>query len=514
MPDKRRVKKGLLKRNSPRTINHNIVLQRTSEKQYRTLRKLLAKAADTEFGKTYGFHAMLASKRCYSEFKEKVPFGDYSNMLPWWRKARAGQENVTWPGKIKHFALSSGTTDGSSKYIPVSKEMLRSIKRTSLRQIASVVRTDVPKDHIAKDWLMMGGSTQLDYNGVYYSGDLSGITTSKLPPLFQRFYKPDPEIKKATDWEEKIDRITREAKNWDVGMIAGVPAWIKLLLENIIDFYGVDNIHDIWPNFEVYIHGGVSIIPYKNGLDALMGKEIKYFETYLASEGFIAYQTRLNNEGGMKMPLRHGIFYEFAEFTPANFNENNEIKKDAHIMPIWEVKEGVEYALLLSTNAGAWRYLIGDTIKFTNLVKREIVITGRTKHFISLVGEHLSVDNMNHALERAIEHFGIECNEYAVAGIPHDGYFAHRWYVACDKEVVSETELAEYIDTQLKELNDDYRVERAHALKAIQVQFVPSKHFVGWMESKGKIGSQNKFPRVLKAEILDDWQTYLNNAMA
>lgn len=510
MPDRIKLKKGII-RNSSRNLNSSIIRQRTKEKQNRTLRKLLSKAAETEFGKAHGFNKILSQKKCYETFAQKVPFGDYSHMLPWWTKAREGHENVTWPGKIHHFALSSGTSDGSSKYIPVSKEMLKSITRTSLRQIASIVRTDVPKDHIAKDWLMMGGSTQLDYNGVYYSGDLSGITTSKLPPLFQRFYKPDPDIKKSVDWQDKIDKITREAKNWDVGMIAGVPAWIKILLENIIDYYKVDNIHDIWPNFEVYIHGGVSIVPYKKGLNQLLGKEIKYFETYLASEGFIAFQSRLNNEGGMKMPLRHGIFYEFAEFTPQNFNENNELKPDATIIPIWEVQEGVEYALLLTTNAGAWRYLIGDTIKFTNLTKREIVITGRTKHFISLVGEHLSVDNMNQALDMAIDHFGVEFNEFAVAGIPFDGFFAHRWYVASESEGVDEAELAQFIDDKLKELNDDYRVEREHALKAIEVQLVPSELFLEWMRQRGKIGSQNKFPRVLKGELLDDWEAFIGS---
>lgn len=512
MPDKRKLKNVLLKRNPTRTINAALVLQRTREKQNRTLRYLLTKAADTEFGKAHDFHQILAHKKSYELFRQKVPAGDYSTMLPWWKRAREGYEDVSWPGRIIHFALSSGTSDGSSKYIPVSKEMLKSIRRTSLRQIAAVVRTDVPKDHIAKDWLMMGGSTQLDYNGVYYSGDLSGITTSKLPPLFQRFYKPDPEIKKSTDWEEKIDKITKEAKNWDVGMVAGVPAWIKLLFENIIDYYKVDNIHNIWPNFEVYIHGGVSIIPYKQSLNTLMGKEIKYFETYLASEGFIAFQTRVNSNGGMKMPLRHGIFYEFVRFNSDNFNENNELKKDAEIIPIWEVEEGVEYALLISTNAGAWRYMIGDTVRFTNVLKREIVITGRTKHFISLVGEHLSVDNMNQALDRAIAHYKTEFNEFAVAGIPHEGFFAHRWFVAYEGNDLSATELAEYIDTQLKELNDDYRVERKHALKAIEVKLVSPQLFIDWMARKGKIGSQNKFPRVLKADQLSDWESFIANS--
>ena len=484
-------------------LNRNVVRQA----QERTLRKLLLKAGETEFGAKYQFSKMLNADEVYEAYRTKVPVGDYTSLLPWWQRSRNGEVNITWPGKIEYFALSSGTSDGSTKYIPVSKDMIRSMQRGGLRQIMSIARTDIPKDHIWKHWLMIGGSTQLDYNGTFYSGDLSGITTGNIPFLFQRISKPEPVIKSSKNWQEKIDKITREAGKWDVGMIAGVPAWIQLLFENIIKHYNLDNIHQIWPNLEAYLHGGVSIKPYRKSLDRLMGRPIKYFESYLASEGFIAYQSRQKSVG-MKMLLRNGIFYEFIPFNDRNFKDG-ELLPNAETLPIWQVEEGQEYALIISTNAGAWRYMIGDTIRFSDLKKNEIEITGRTKHFISLVGEHLSVDNMNRALEILSTEFNADFNEFTLAGIPHEGFFAHQWYVACDKNNIDTTLFKERLDKTLKTLNDDYRVEREHALRDIFVELIPTSVFIEWMRKRGKEGSQNKFPRVIKGEMFDQWKEFV-----
>lgn len=475
----------------------------------RTLKRLLHKARNTQFGEHYGFDQILNSGNIYEAFRDAVPCGDYLNMLPWWEKARAGESDVTWPGKIENFALSSGTSDGASKFIPVSNEMVKAIRRASMRQIMAIARTDMPKDHMTKHWLMIGGSTSLNYNGVYYAGDLSGITTSKIPPLFQRVSKPDPEIKASSNWQEKIERITLEADKWDVSMVAGVPAWIQLLFQNIIKHYNLNNIHDIWPNLEVYIHGGVSIKPYKHGLNALLGKPIKYFETYLASEGFIAFQNRENSDGGMRMLLRNGIFHEFVPFNEENFDENNMLRPNAKAVPIWEAEENVEYALLVSTCSGTWRYLIGDTIKFTNLKRKEIVITGRTKHFISMVGEHLSVDNMTEAVNRLAQEMDTDFPEFTMAGIRQEGHFGHRWYIgATDPEMVGK-DFSAQLDKHLSALNDDYEVERQHALKYIDVHVIPAEWFLDWMRDNGKEGSQHKFPRVMKGDTLKNWQDFL-----
>ena len=448
------------------------------------------------------------------EFKRSIEAGDYLKMLPWWERSRNGEPNITWPGKIEYFAVSSGTTDNSSKYIPVTQEMQRAIQRGSLRQVISIAKTDVPKDHIMKNWLMMGGSTELDFNGVYYSGDLSGITTGKIPFLFQRISKPEPEIKLERNWQEKIQKMTREAVNWDVGIIAGVPAWIQMLFESILEHYKISNIHELWPNLEVYIHGGVSLKPYKKSIDKLLGRPIKYFETYLASEGFMAFQTK-ENTSGMRLLFRNGIYFEFIPFNNENFNENGELTGNPEALSLLKVDEKTEYALLISTCAGAWRYLIGDVIRFTSLKNCEIEITGRTKHFLSLCGEHLSVDNMNRALELTSNDFGVDLIEFTVSGIPHvNGYFAHHWYVGYDGNILDAETVKNSLDTHLKVLNDDYRVERSAALKDIYVDLIPNNVFIEWMRKNGKFSAQTKFPRVMKNEKLEDWKQFVGKFRA
>jgi hypothetical protein len=479
--------------------------------QRKTLNKLIMKAENTAFGKSHGFGELIGSDSLLLDYQQSTLMGDYLHMLPWWTRARLGEENVTWPEPIKNYAVSSGTSDGSSKYIPVSDQMLRHIRRASLRQVLSIIQTDIPKDHIAKKWLMIGGSTELEYNGVYYSGDLSGITTGSVPILFQRLSKPGIHIRKEKNWTEKIEKITEEAKDWDVGMVAGVPAWIKLLIESIIERYGLDNIHDMWPHFEAYIHGGVALTPYKKSLDGLMGRPIKYFETYLASEGFIAYQNRLDNEGGMRLLLRSGIYYEFVLFNRDNFSVSGELLHGAKVLTLSQVNNKDEYALLISTCSGAWRYLIGDTIRFTNLDRCEIMITGRTKHFLSLCGEHLSVDNMNKAIELVANEYDVSFEEFTVCGIPFEGFFAHEWFISCDDDRLmgKENEIRDKLDMTLKVLNDDYRVERSAALTGVIVNLIPTTKFYDWMAANGKEGSQNKFPRVLNKDLLDSWRNYL-----
>ncbi|MFM9944614.1 MAG: GH3 auxin-responsive promoter family protein [Bacteroidia bacterium] len=502
--------KNLLEKSKNLQFNRRISAKRGHEIQLKTLKKLILKAQFTEFGKAHNFEKIADSDNLSLAFKQAVPAGDYLQMLPWWEKAKNGEPNITWPGKIDYFAVSSGTTDNSSKYIPVTQEMQRAIQKGSLRQVISIARTDVPKDHIMKNWLMMGGSTELDYNGVFYSGDLSGITTSRIPLMFQRISKPEWDIKLEKNWNEKIQKMTREAVNWDVGIIAGVPAWVQMLFENILEHYKISNIHELWPNLEVYIHGGVSIKPYKKSIDKLLGRPIKYFETYLASEGFMAYQQR-DTINGMRLLFRNGIYFEFIPFNKKNFNDNGELLENPQVFSLLEVDEQTDYALLISTCAGAWRYLIGDVIKFTNLKNCEIEIIGRTKHFLSLCGEHLSVDNMNKALELTSNDFGVDLIEFTVSGVPHpDGYFAHHWYIGYDGNSLEPETVKNAVDKHLKILNDDYRVERTAALRDIYVDLIPNDIFIKWMEKTGHLGAQNKFPRVMKNEKLEDWKNFVS----
>ena len=492
-------------------FNRRINTLKGHEYQVKTLKKLLKKAQFTEFGKYYGFEEILKSEDICKAFIEKVPAGDYLKILPWWERSRNGEPNITWPGKVDFFAVSSGTTDNSSKYIPITDQMLKAIQRGSMRQMMHIAKTDIPKDHIVKNWLMMGGSTDLDFNGVYHSGDLSGITTVKIPLMLRRITKPEPKIKLERNWPDKISKITREAVKWDVGVIAGVPAWVQMLFENIIEHYKITNIHEIWPNLEAYVHGGVSIKPYRKSIDKFLGRSIKYFETYLASEGFIAFQTH-EDSSGMRLLLRNGIYFEFVPFNNKNFDENGNLLENPNVLTLKQIDEKTDYALLLSTCAGAWRYLIGDVIRFTSLKNCEIEIVGRTKHFISLCGEHLSVENMNDALELTSNELGENLIEYTVTGIPHsERYFAHYWYIGYDGNTLNPEIVKQILDKNLKKLNDDYRVERTAALKEIFVELVPNNFFIEWMKNYGKIGAQTKFPRVLNEQKLDSWKKFIKS---
>jgi hypothetical protein len=477
--------------------------------QVRVLQKLLSKAEFTEFGKYYNFSKILESKKVVEPFQNIVPTHDYNLIFKnWWYKAVNGEANICWPKKVKYFALSSGTSDASSKYIPVSGDMLRAIKKASRRLVMSQSRYDLPKEHYQKGVLMIGGSTHLKFNGLYYEGDLSGIQAKNIPFYYQYFYKPGKRISKEKDWNIKLEEITKSAKNWDIGIVVGVPAWVQILFEKIIEEYKVNTIHDIWPNLSVYAHGGVSIAPYKKGFDKLLGRPIIYVNTYLASEGLIAFQDRQGTDS-CKMVLDNGIFYEFVPFTENNFDADGNIYPTPETLHIGQVQEGVEYALLLTTCAGAWRYLIGDVIKFTSLENYEIIITGRTKQFLSLCGEHLSQENMDRAIEIVAHELNITIKEYTVIGIPYDTLFAHHWYIGTDDKVDSAL-LRKRLDEVLSGLNDDYQVERTAALKEVIVDILPSNVFYDYMSVQGKIGGAFKFPRVLKGTKSEQWENYLN----
>lgn len=497
-----------------RTIELNKKLPKIRRKnnfrlQEKTLKKLLNKAEFTAFGEHYNFSRILADSNPVEAFRKAVPVHDYNSMFKgWWYRSLNGEAFVTWPEAVKYFALSSGTSEASSKHIPVTKDMLRAIRKASVRQIMALAHYDLPPEFFQKGMLMIGGSTHLNFNGTYFSGDLSGITTGNIPFWFQHFYKPGRRIAREREWENKLEEIVRNAKDWDIGVVCGVPAWIQILFERIISYYNVNTIHDIWPNLSVYVWGGVSIKPYKQGFEKLVARPLSYLETYLASEGFIGYQDRPDKPGN-RLVLDNGIFFEFVPFTEVNFDGDGTLKKNPETLTIDQVDANVEYAILLSTCSGAWRYLIGDTIRFTDVDEARIEITGRTKQFLSLCGEHLSQDNMNRAIELTAEQLGITINEYTVAGINYENLFAHHWYVGTDDKVDA-NRVKELIDENLKTLNDDYRVERSAALKEVMVDVVPLHVFHDWMHKLGKSGGQHKFPRVLKHQRLEDWQQFVS----
>lgn len=479
--------------------------------QMKVLKKLLTKARFTEFGQKYLFDQILLSRHTGKTFQQIVPVFTYEKIYrEWWKRAQDGRRDICWPGSIKFFALSSGTSEASSKYIPITKDLIRANTLTSIRQLMSLASyNNVPKKYVGKGWLMLGGSTELQKGPTYYAGDLSGIQAKNIPFWFQGMYKPGRKIAKEKDWSKKLDEIVDKAPQWDIAFIVGVPAWVQLCLEKIIERYHLNNIHELWPNLAFFVHGGVALQPSLRRFSKLLGKPITYIETYLASEGFLAYQSRQHAKG-MKLALNNNIFFEFVPFDNNNFDHDGNIVTNPEALMIHEVKEDVDYAILISTNAGTWRYLIGDTVKFVDLKKCEIIITGRTRHFLSLVGEHLSVDNMNQAINLVSDELNISIGEFTVSGIPYGNFFAHHWYIATDDPVSAAT-LGNAIDQHLRKLNDDYGVERDHALKEVFVDVLSEKTFLNFMELKEKLGGQHKFPRVLKGTLLEDWQLFLKN---
>lgn len=489
----------------------NIPVSDVRRQQLRVLKKLLKKARFTEFGQKYLYDEILLSKHPGKKFQQIVPAFNYDKIYQeWWYKTLEGTPDVCWPGVIKYFALSSGTSEAASKYIPITRELIKSNTLTSIRQLISLARYEnVPKSAIGKGWLMLGGSTQLQKGPTFFAGDLSGIQQKNIPFWFQGLglYKPGKKIAKEKDWAKKIDEIVENAPSWDIGFLVGVPAWLQLCIEKIIEKYQLNSIHDLWPNLAFYVHGGVSMEPYKKGFERLMGKPITYIETYLASEGFLAYQSRQETKG-MQLAINNNIFFEFVPFDEKNFDSEGNMIDQPEAFMLHEIEQNKDYAILISTNAGAWRYAIGDTVRLIDKERNEIVITGRTKHFLSLVGEHLSVDNMNKAIEMVSSEQNVSIPEFTVTGIPFGNFFAHKWYIASN-DTIDAQKFSVLIDEKLKQLNDDYEVERKHALKTVEVQVLSEKVFLDFMASKGKIGGQHKFPRVLKGKMLEDWHTFL-----
>ena len=477
--------------------------------QRRVLKKLLNNARFTEFGQQYNFDKVLMSGNLERNFQQCVPVHDYNKIYnEWWKKTLDGVPDVTWPGKIRYYALSSGTSEAASKYIPITADLLRSNTINYLRQLFSVFSYEEANlKTLTKGFLMLGGSTDLQKGSAgWYAGDLSGILAKKRPFWFQNFYKPGGRIAAMKDWNQKLNEIVEHARDWDIGYIVGVPAWCQMCMEMIIEHYKVDNIHDIWPNFGVFVHGGVAFQPYRKSFEKLLGKPIVYVENYLSSEGFIGF--KMKEKAGIQLVVNNNIFFEFVPFNDQNFDTDGNIVALPQALLIEEVEEGKDYALLMSTNAGSWRYLIGDTIRFIDKSTCEIVITGRTKHFLSLVGEHLSVENMNKAIEDANNHFNISIPEYTVVGFPYNNLFAHKWFVATN-DVVDASELRNFIDKRLRAINDDYATERDSALQEVFLEILPEEKFLQFMELKGKIGSQHKFPRVMKGRALEEWHNFL-----
>jgi len=478
------------------------------ESQREVLTNLLDKAKDTAFGKYYGFSKILEADDIEKAFREKVPYFDYHQMeAEWWNKTQEGFEDISWPGKPTYFARSSGTTGKTSKRIPVTDDMVEAIRTTGIKQVGALANFDVPSDFFEKEIMMLGSSTNLEAQDQFLEGEISGISASNIPFWFRGFYKPGEEIALMEDWDEKVETIAKRAREWDIGALSGIPSWMELMLKKVIEYHGANTIHDIWPNLQVYTSGGVAFQPYEKSFNQLLAHPITIIDTYLASEGFLAFQNRPDTTS-MKLVTDNGIYFEFVPFKPEYINEDGSLSQDAPSLSLAEVEKDVDYVLIITTVSGAWRYLIGDTVAFTDVEKAEIKITGRTKFFLNVVGSQLSVNKMEVALREMEEKFDIEIPEFTLAAVKIDDEFHHHWYLGTETEV-NNKELAQALDEALKSANKNYAVARSKALKGIKVSVVNPTIFHEWSGKNKKKGGQVKMEKVMGEEKFAEWEAFV-----
>ncbi len=486
------------------------------EAQKQVLKELLEKAKNTAFGKYYGFEAMIKQEDIFKAFTEEVPYHDYDKIAnEWWKKSLEGKPDICWPGVVKYFAVSSGTTS-NSKHIPVTEDMQDSVRHAGVHQILSLSNFEnLPESFFEKQVLMLGSSTNLKEVKGHFEGEISGISAANVPNWFGAFYKPGHEISSIDDWDERIQRIAEESTNWDIGSISGIPSWIELMLQKVIEYNKVESIHDVWPNLTVYASGGVALDPYKKSFEKLFSKPVQYIDTYLASEGYLATQCRPNTDA-MQLICNNGVFFEFVPFKPENMNEDGTVADNAPSLSIQDVEENVDYILVVSTVSGAWRYMIGDTVAFTNKELAEIKITGRTKFFLNVVGSQLSVNKMDDAISEINDHFEINIKEFTVAAVRENEDYYHHWILGVDGDNVrpeDNEKLTQFLDEQLQKSNKNYKVARGKALKGIRVSVVPVSAFINWNDVKKKKGGQVKMAKVMEEDTFQEFHEFVKAAV-
>lgn len=496
----------LIKKTTALVYKRNVNKGKEYADQLRMLNKLLEKAESTNFGKAHDFSSILNSPELVTAYQNAVPVCDYESFYSsWLRRTIAGEKDHIWPGRIKHYALSSGTTGSPSKRIPVTHEMIRSFQKTSLKQYTILHELDLPEEFFAASLLAVGGCTKLTRRKSHIEGDLSGILKKHTSFVVTPFAKPGNKIAGIKDWNVKLEQMVEKAPDWNIGIIMGVPSWCIMLIERIVERYKLSHIHELWPNLSVYVHGGVFMDPYIPRLNKVLGRPIHLLDTYLASEGYFAYQRSVQNEG-MSLLLNSGVFYEFIPFNSDYFDEHGNLKDRHTAYTLSEVVEGVDYALVLSTNAGLWRYVIGDLVRFIDVENREIKITGRIKQFLSLTGEHLSLENINAAVENVSKKTGVSISEFSI--IPNHDQLRHEWYLGTN-EGVDAQQIMDLLDKELELLNDDYASVRKYTLNTPSVFVLKEQKFYDFLAQIGKSGSQNKFPRVMNAQQAQKWRSFL-----
>lgn len=462
------------------------------EVQDEWFRRLIQAGRATEFGRQYDFKSI----NTYHEFNERVPVSDYEQLKPFIDRLRKGEQELLWPEEIRWFAKSSGTTSSKSKFIPVSNASLEECHFKGGKDMISLYVNNFPDSEVFDGkGLVMGGSHSISEvsNTSYYDGDLSAILIQNLPFWVQFLKTPNLNIALMDEWESKIEMMAAETMQHDVTSISGVPSWTIVLLRKILELSGKQHISEVWPRLEVFFHGGVSLDPYTEQFKSLIpSASMHYMETYNASEGFFGIQD-LSDRKELLLMLDYGIFYEFV----AVEHLQDEYPK---VIQLAEVEQGVNYAMVITTNAGLWRYLIGDTVIFTSVNPYRLKITGRTKSYINTFGEELMVDNADRALQIACAKCHAVITDYTAAPLFSDDRktAAHEWVIEFEKAPDNLDFFGEAFDNALKSLNSDYEAKRYHNMILMPpvVHAAPNGTFYRWLKQKGRLGGQNKVPRL------------------
>lgn len=462
-----------------------------AESQEEVLLQLISRSRDTVWGREHGY----SSVSTHQQFSSNVPIQTYEELIPYVEKLRAGEKNLLWPGEVKWFAKSSGTTSTRSKFIPITRESLEGTHYRGTKDCVVLYTTYNPATRLfLGKGLTLGGSHQINSfsnNSLY--GDLSAILIENAPGYSDLIRTPPARIALIEDFEEKMKMITEKTVDMNITSISGVPSWYLVLIRHILNTTGKENLHQVWPNLELFFHGGVSFTPYREQYKKLLpDPKMRYMETYNASEGFFAIQDDLT-DSSMLLMLDYGVYYEFIRA--------DEIGTDnPRTLTIGEVEKGVNYAVIISTDCGLWRYAIGDTVEFTSLFPHKIKITGRTKHFINAFGEEVIIDNAEKALEKACLGTGAHIIEYTAGPVymGSDTRGSHEWVIEFDREPEDIDHFIEILDTTLKAINSDYEAKRYKDLTLVKpvLRVVPKGTFYKWFRDRDKLGGQNKMPRL------------------
>lgn len=477
----------------------------SSEIQDKVFRRLINDATETEWGKKYNYKSI----RNYEDFKRRVPVQTYEDIKPYVERLRAGEKNIIWSSQIHWFAKSSGTTNDKSKFLPVSKEALQDTHyRGGKDAVALYLRMNPESRFFSGKGLILGGSHSPNHNmRDSFVGDLSAILIQNVNPLINSIRVPSKKIALMDEWESKIERIAKSTINVNVCNLSGVPSWMLVVIKRVLELTGKSSLEEVWPDLEVFFHGGVSFAPYREQYGQLIKSEkMHYVETYNASEGFFGVQNDLSDPA-MLLMIDYGVFYEFIPL--------DEVDKDnptAYCLE--EVELNKNYAMIISTSCGLWRYMIGDTIKFTSKHPYKFVITGRTKHFINAFGEELIIDNAEKGLSKACKATGAQISEYSAAPVFMDknAKCRHQWLVEFAKMPDSIDKFAEILDSCLQDINSDYEAKRYKdiALQPLEIIVARPNLFHDWLKEKGKLGGQHKVPRLSNTRDYMDEMLRLN----